>query len=219
MTQALQLELGPEPDRLAELGLDVEILHRAVRAGITARATRTVLAPRTAAGTDLYSYTVEELRLLLAPSGWTAEFAGGQERTVSPDRLTSIVFSTGVGDVGDPDPAARPRTAYPKGPLMRDAVTENLGFVQEELPIGLPPRGDGRRLCWVLLVKVEPGVAHLELSAPDGMRDGVVVSWAERIPLPPLPLGDPVEPGQEPAAGPAEPAEPADLDVPVVPLP
>lgn len=208
MTSALQLELG-QPDRLAELGLDVETLHRAVRVGITARATRTGLAPRNAAGTDLYSYTVEELRLLLVPTGWTADFAGGQERTVSPDGLTSIVFSTGSGDVGDPDPDARPRTAYAKGPLMRDAVTENLGFVQEELPLGLSRSGEGRRLCWVLLVKVEPGQAQLELSVPDGLRDGVVVSWAERIPLPPLPLGDPVEPGEEPV----------DLDVPVVRLP
>jgi hypothetical protein len=222
VTQALQLEPGPEPDRLAELGLDVETLHRAVRAGIAARAGRTGLAPRTAAGTDLYSYTVEELRLLLVPAGWTAEFAGGQERTVSPDGLTSIVFATGVGDVGDPDPAARPRTAYAKGPLMREAVLENLGFVQEELPIelpiGLPPRAAGRRLCWVLLVKVEPGMAHLELSVPDGMRDGVVVSWAERIPLPPLPLADPGEPGDP--DDPDDPRqEPTDVDVPVLPLP
>jgi len=213
MTSALQLELG-EADRLAELGLDVETLHHAVRAGVTARATRTGLAPRNAAGTDLYSYTVEELRLLLVPAGWTADFAGGQERTVSPDGLTSIVFSTGVGDVGDPGPDARPRTAYAKGPLMREAVTENLGFVQEELPIGLQPRGKGRRLCWVLLVKVEPGLARLELSVPDGMRDGVVVSWAERIPLPPLPLGDLADPDEGPAQEPAE----LDVDVPVLPL-
>jgi len=216
VTQAVQLELRSEPERLAELGLDVETLHRAVRAGIAARATRTGLAPRNAAGTDLYSYTVEELRLLLVPAGWTADFAGGQERTVSPDGLTSIVFSTGVGPVGDPDPRARPRTAYAKGPLMRDAVAENLGYVQEELPIGQPPRAEGRPLCWVLLVKVEPGVAYLELSVPDGMRDAVVDSWAERIPLPPLPLDEAVEqdePDQD------QEQVPLDLDVPVLPLP
>lgn len=93
---------------------------------------------------------------------------------------------------------------------MRDAVTLNQGFVQEEFSLGLavPPVEDGRR-CWVLLVKVEPGTAHLELSAPDGMREGLVVSWAERVPLPPLALGEPGEPGD---AG-----EP--IDVPVVPLP
>ena len=54
MTGALQLELGP-PDRLADLGLDVETLHRAVRAGIEARAIRTAFAPRNAQGTDLVS--------------------------------------------------------------------------------------------------------------------------------------------------------------------
>lgn len=204
MTYALQLELG-QPDRLAELGLDVETLHRAVRAGIAAGATRTDLAPRNAQGSDLVSHAVEELRLLLVDVGWTAEFAGGQERTVSPDGLTSVIVSTGAGAVGDP--AGDVRTAHPKGPLMRDAVTVNQGFVQEEFPLGLtPPRAvEGRPLCWVLLIKVEPGLAHAELSVPDGMREGVVVSWAERIPLPPL--GTLPEPGEEPA----------DLDVPVEP--
>ena len=208
MTQALQLQLGEGPDGLAELELDVETLHRAVRAGVDARARRTELAPRNAQGSDLVSHTVEELRLLLAAAGWTADFAGGQERTVSPDGRTAVIVSTGAGAVGDLRGEAR--TAHPKGPLMRDAVTVNQGFVQEEFPLGLgapsPPAG---RRCWVLLVKVEADRVDLELSVPDGMRDGVVVSWAERLPLPPLPLGDLVEPGEEPA----------DLDVPVVPLP
>ncbi len=207
MTQALQLELDPGADRLAELGLDVETLHRAVRAGLAARARRTEFAPRNAQGSDLVSHTVEEFRLLVGGRGWTADFAGGQERTVSPDGLTAVIVSTGAGAVGDLGGEAR--TAHPKGPLMRDAVTTNQGFVQEEFALGLavPAPADGRR-CWVLLVKVEPGVAHLELSAPDGMRDGVVVSWAERIPLPALPLGEPDDPGD---------LEP--IDVPVVPLP
>jgi hypothetical protein len=202
MTSALRLELG-HPDRLAELGLDVETLHRAVRAGIAAGATRTALAPRNAQGSDLVSHTVEELRLLLERTGWTADFAGGQERTVSPDGLTSIIVSTGAGSVGDT--SGEVRTAHPKGPLMRDAVTVNQGFVQEEFPLGLRelPEETGRPLCWVLLVKIEPGLAHTELSVPDGMREGVVVSWAERIPLPPL--GTHPEPGEEPA----------ELDVPV----
>ncbi len=211
MTGALQLELG-ESDRLAELGLGVEVLHRAVRAGIEARATRTGLAPRNAQGTDLVSHTVEELRLLLESTGWTAAWAGGQERTVSADGFTSVIVSTGAGAVGDPRGDAR--TAHPKGPLMRDAVTENLGFVQEEIPLGLfePPEPGANRLCWVLLVKVEPGRALLELSVPNGMREGVVDSWAERIPLPPLPLGDPVDPGHFEGYS-------AALDVPVDPRP
>lgn len=208
MTQSLQLELG-QPDRLAELGLDVDVLHRAVRVGLLARATRTDLAPRNAQGSDLVSHTVEELRLLLVRPGWTADFAGGQERTVSPDGLTSVIVSTGAGGVGVPDADPPPRTAHPKGPLMRDAVTVNQGFVQGEFAFGqpVPQPVEGRPLCWVLLIKVDTDLVHLELSVPDGMREGVVVSWAERIPLPPLPVGPEIEPGEPPAA----------LDVPVEP--
>lgn len=196
MTSALQLGQD-QPDRLAELGLDVETLHRAARAGLAARATRTDLAPRNAQGSDLVSHAVEELRLLLVPYGWTADFAGGQERTVSPDGLTSLIVSTGAGSVGVLDAGQPPRTAHPKGPLMRDAVTVNQGFVQEEFALGLPVRepAAGRPLCWVLLVKVDVAQVHLELSVPSGMRDGVVVSWAERVPLPPLPVGPEVDPG------------------------
>jgi len=206
MTGAAQLEFA-DRDRLGELGLDVETLHRAARAGLAARATRTDLAPRNAQGSDLVSHAVEELRLLLVPSGWTADFAGGQERTVSADGLTSIIVSTGAGAVGDL--AGEARTAHPKGPLMRDAVSINQGFVQEEFSLGLPvpQRVEGRPLCWVLLVKVEPDQVDLELSMPSGMRDGVVVTWAERIPLPPLPYGAELEPGDEPVP----------LDIPVEP--
>ena len=57
----------------------------------------------------------------------------------------------------------------------------------------------------------------LELSVPTGMREGVVDSWAERIPLPPLPLGDPVDPGEPAADRAADMA--ADIDVPVDPRP
>src|SRR5918993_885468 len=155
MTGAVQLQFA-EHDRLGELGLDVDTLHRAARAGLAARATRTDLAPRNAQGTDLVSHAVEELRLLLVPLGWQADFAGGQERTVSPDGLTSIVVPPGAGDGGVRDADPPPRTAHPKGPLMRDAVTVNQGYVQEEVPLGLPvpPPVEGQPLCWVLLVKV-----------------------------------------------------------------
>lgn len=195
MTTAQQLELG-EPDRLESLGLDVDTLHRAVRVGLSAAGVRTRHAPRNAQGSDLVSHTVEELRQSLEPAGWTADFAGGQERTISADGLTSIIVSTGAGAVGDL--AGEARTAHPKGPLMLDAVRTNQGLLQAELPLGLPlPTPDDGRLCWVLLLKVEPDRVDLELSAPAGMRDGLVVSWSERIPLPPLPRGaelDPLDP-------------------------
>jgi hypothetical protein len=200
----LALEEGG-PDRLGELGLDVEILHRAIRAGLDARGRRTAFAPRNAQGADLVSYTVEELRYQLEAARWTADFAGGQERTVSPDGLTAVIVSTGAGAVGDLTGEAR--TAHPKGPLMRDAVSLNQGFVQDELPFDEPRPSRARPLCWVLLIRVDPDQVRAELSAPTGMRDGLVVSWAERIPLPPLALGA----GDDPAE------EPGEVDVPVAP--
>lgn len=196
---------------LDALGLSVELLHAAARAGLTARASRTGLAPRNAPGTDLYSFTVEELRVLLVPAGWEPQFVAGQERTVSPDGRVAIIVSTGDGPVGEMSDV-QPRTAHPKGPLMRNAVAANLGFVQVELALGIahPQPAEGAAIpVWVLLVKVEGDALHLELSLPDRVGDDDrVVSWSERILLPPIALGELAR---------AEDAAPETIDVPVQP--
>jgi hypothetical protein len=40
---------------------------------------------------------------------------------------------------------------------------------------------------WVLLFFVDEHEFRVELSLPDGIRDGQISSWAERIILPPFP--------------------------------
>ena len=198
-----ELRLVPDPDelsveeRLAELGLALEPLQRGALAGLTARASRTSAAPKNAPGTDLYSHTVEELRLQLLPDGWFTECVRGQERTVSPDLKTAIVVSTGDGPVGM---NGNPKTAHPKGPLMRNAVESNQQFIQESIPGLVVPAGDQSDLdttsclVWILLLKVEVNELSMELSLPDRFGDdGRVESWAQRILLPPIPLGSLVE--------------------------
>lgn len=186
----------PSPEvQLAALGLTVEPFHHAARAGLSARASRTLFAPRNAPGTDLYSHTTEGLRLALAPLGWRPEFVSGQERTVSPGGETAIVVATGEGAVGV-SAAVAPSTAHPKGRLMWDAVATNQVWIQEgwafpELEPAPARRGgaDGAQLVWVLLLKAENAQLNLELSLPDKMGDdGRPQSWARRIPLPPIEL-------------------------------
>lgn len=210
----VQLPIEPEsrePATLADLGLSVEVLHAAARAGLAARASRSGLAPRNAAGTDLYSFTVEELRLLLVPEGWEPAFVVGQEQSVSPDGRIGLIVSTGDGPVGELS-EAQPRTAHPKGPLMRDVVAANHGYVQGELALDIvPPRpaGPDAPTVWVLLLKIDADVLHLELSLPDGFaEDDRVDSWAERILLPPIALGDlagPHDRGDDPIDVPVDP--------------
>ena len=127
---------------------------------------------------------MEELRLLLEASGWTADFAGGQERTVSPDGLTAVIVSTGAGRWATRAARRAPRT---EGPADAGRGDDQPGLRAGGVRAGSVPAPVTGRRCWVLLVKVEAERIDLELSVPDGMQDGLVVSWAERVPLPPLP--------------------------------
>lgn len=179
-------------ERLADFGLTVDILHRSARAALMARSNRTRFAPRNAAGTDLYSHTVEELRLQTEPLGWTVDQSGGQERTVSPDGELAIVVSTGDGPVGR---QGTPRTAHPKGHRTRQAIEGNQVWLQETitgLVADVEPEGartTGATTVWFLLLKVESDELMMELSLPDHFdSDGRPDGFADRILLPAIPL-------------------------------
>lgn len=197
-------------ERLDDLGLTVDLLHRAARTGLIARSMRTRFAPRNAPGTDLYSHTVEELRLQTEPLGWTIDQSGGQERTISPDGQFAIVVSTGDGPVGKP---GTPRTAHPKGQKTRQAIVSNQLWLQESIT-GLvvnatttAPSTTGPATVWIFLVKVEGTELVMELSLPDHFdKDGRPDGFADRILLPAIPLS--VQPGSD-----AD--EPPSFDVPV----
>lgn len=194
--------VAPSPDgqgediegRLQAIGgLSVEVLHRAARAGLAARAGRTSLAPRNAPGTDLYSHTTEELRHVLEPHGWKPKSVGGQERTESKGGQFAIIVATGEGAVGQAD--GKTKNAHPKGPLMRGAIEANREFIQDGLfPLESVKMIDTERtsrtqMVYLLLLKVEDGALRMELSLPDEIDDaGHVRSWFDRITLPSLPM-------------------------------
>ncbi|MBL7487788.1 hypothetical protein I6A60_35945 [Frankia sp. AgB1.9] len=200
-------DLAEIEDRLSAIGgLSLDKLQKAVRAGLAARASRTAFAPINAQGTDLYSHTVEELRLTLSRDKWEPVTVSGQERVESPDGRFAIMVATGDGNVGRV--GGQPRNAHGKGPLLREVVVANRESIQaglfplEEIaPAVQRPRQDVAQMVYILLLQVEDGHLYMELSLPDEIDStGRVRSWFDQIRLPSISLGslvriDPGQPG------------------------
>jgi hypothetical protein len=197
--------------RLQELGLDVQTLHDALRAGLAARNECTDNDPPGFKGIVAWGRTVRRLRELKIPHGWQRSNALRLAAVSNEDRSLAIAVSTGDERTGLD--GAPPQTRYAKGPAWAAAVESNmeqLGFpgmftadepAEEEEP-GLD------RATWVLLFFVDAREIRCELSLPRGIGpDEKLDGWEERIILPAIPL----EP--ETSLAEAVPSEP--IDVPV----
>lgn len=210
---------GDDADRrLAELGLTGGDLAEIVRRGEYARATATALDPITTDGSLAYIHRVRAKREILGPRGWEIDRSFGLEATRSPCGRWSIITRAGDHGVGVRD--AHPQPKRPPGDRTTRAINGNgTGLLDpdwmnrqraeneeadengdEDVPIN----------TWMLLVY--PDVSdriRFELSLPmarTGQRERY--SWLERILLPALELGDPVDSKREPE-------EPEEIDVPV----
>jgi len=198
------IEGDPVADRLAELGLKVEILDFALRGADAEARTYTALDPPNMAGMARYARTVRLLREHLIPLGWTFDNPRNLARTVSPDGRVAIIAT--LGDAATGVAHVPPSTRYEKGVATVEAVSRN--FLQLTLPIDLGAAGfvdteDVETTTWVLLYNVTEAEIRAELSLPDSMVDGYIDTWLERIILPPVPLHPPVElPAQRPATDP-----------------
>jgi hypothetical protein len=200
-------------DRLAELGLSVEILEFALRGADAEARSYTPLDPPNMQGMARYSRTVRLLRERLIPLGWSYDNPRNLARTVSPDRRVAVIATLGDGATGVPH--ALPSTRYEKGLATVEAVGRN--FLQLSLPIDVGdveaegPFEDDGTATWILLYNVTDTEIRAELSLPDSMVEGYIDTWVERLVLPPIPLepalplrlgGDPISAARREAGEP-----------------
>jgi hypothetical protein len=180
-------------DRLAELGLSVEIVERVVRRADAEASICTALDPPIMEGLTRWGRTNRFLREELVPSGWSYDNPRLLPRTIHPSGEFAIVATTGDELTGLVD--LRPTTKYPKGFATIQAVeiNEQLALDFGDLDLG-PDDGqaadEGDLRTWFLLFHVDDDGFCVELSLPDAIVDGRITSWAERIILPVFPRDD-----------------------------
>jgi hypothetical protein len=180
-------------DRLAELGLSVEIVERVVRRADAEASICTPLDPPIMEGLTRWGRTNRFLREEMIPVGWSFDNPRNLPRTIHPSGEFAIVATTGDELTGLLD--LLPTTKYPKGYATVQAVETNeqltLDFEDFDLGAADGQANDvGDLLTWFMLFHVDDDGFRVELSLPDAIIDGRITSWAERIILPVFPRDD-----------------------------
>jgi hypothetical protein len=172
-------------DALAEMGLSLELLEDAVRAGEELRDSCTPNDPSSAPGYFSYAHTTRRLAELLVPLGWSRRDVANLALIVSPSEALAIVVST--GDEGTGAHYRQVKSKYPKGPATAMVVERNRQldlFQPNPLPDeGLEEPDDGRPFTtWMLLRRRVGDTVFWELSLPCQVgEDGRVDEWVRRI--------------------------------------
>jgi hypothetical protein len=193
---ALVLVEDKAVNRLRELGLSVDIIERVIRRADAEASTFTAFDPPIMEGLTRWGRTSRFLREELVPWGWTYDNPRNWARTIHPSGEFAIVAATGDELTGVAGPGVLPTTKYRKGDATIRAVEANeqlaFDFGDLDLFTAAPHAARGGILTWVLLFYSDEHEFRVELSLPDGIEDGRISSWAERIILPPFPRDEPV---------------------------
>lgn len=195
--------------RLMELGVPLEALQRAIRAGHVARITCTPNDPPFIPGTEAWRLSVRTLRDELCPIGWRKADPNNFSIVINDARLINIVVES--GDALTRRSHGSPRTKALKG-LYVEAATIVNNAKDDLFPETL--QEDVRRVAgileyptWILLIYITDEEFRAELSSPIAMEGEQITDWAERIFIP-----DP----EDPFAGKkADDDEGPPIDVPV----
>jgi hypothetical protein len=172
--------------RLAELGIALEPLQRAISAGHVARITCTENDPPFIPGTEAWRYTVVTLRDELCPRGWRKADPGNYSLVINDARQINIVVAS--GDALTRRAHGNPRTKSLKG-LYTEAATIRNRVEGDLFPDTL--EADVRRVAalleyptWILLIYITDEEFRAELSLPVDMQDDQIINWEERIFIP-----------------------------------
>jgi hypothetical protein len=171
--------------RVQEIGVSMEALQRAIASGHAGRIGSTDNDPPFIPGTMAWSFTVRALRDELVPHGWRKSDPGNYSLVINDKRKINIVVASGDAMVRT---RSTPRTKSIKG-LYTEAATVRNRIESDLFPDTLSD--ELRRVAsileyptYILLIFITDEEYRAELSLPDEMEDGQVVSWKERIFIP-----------------------------------
>ncbi len=184
MTNAAFRKLTPTPDeRLAELGLRLSVLDRAITAGIDARAASPPFGPTNAPGLLDWIHRVGTLRQLLAADGWERLDQWNAGLIRHPSR--PILLGTLQGNRGTGSQDAPLRSDYAKGPAIAAMMRDN---DHDQFALFENARNEGLKLWFLVTYPLQLAdrlVVLREVSQPEPTPQNQVIDrWAHRIPLP-----------------------------------
>lgn len=170
-------------DKLAELGLNLEIIVSSVTAGVAARRECIRTHPRTAPGFYAWSECVRALRDQLLPLGWELNNEANQGLAFNPNK--SIMLGVAPGNSSTGKKGVTPRTRTPRGVRTLAAVASNSGYLfvemeEDEIVRLFSSRSD----LWLLLLffDEENERVQVELSRPvKANEEKRLVDWRPRI--------------------------------------
>jgi hypothetical protein len=179
--------------RLRELGLERQLLRRAVEIGFAAFAEGTPNDAVPFPGYSMWAQASRGLRDLLAPHGWRRLNESNQCLVLDPRANRVLVVATGDENTGNRDGV--PKTKSKKGPRTIEAVQRNAYLfpeMEEDDPAEFVDAA-GDRETWILLMHrdMEAQIVRSELSRPVLMDpERRIGGWSERIQLDSIPFGD-----------------------------
>ena len=175
--------------RLRELEIGIDRVQHALRAGDHAARQADEFSPKTAAGLQRWTNTVQELRRGLATGGWECEDPKNSPRMVRADQAVSLAVVTGDKHTGVL--AHPPRNAHPLGATLEDSILRN----DSRQVVGQQPIKEIDEFAqsvleessttWLLLYRrtAKYGL-RAEISLPALTDDHVIAEWKERLILP-----------------------------------
>ncbi len=190
--------------RLASLGLRLDILIEAVRVGEMERRSAHRYEPSGSPGFKDWVGKIRQLSIDLVPLGWVPNETYGLPRLENLER--GIALTVGRGDDGTGRPWRTPRSKNPRGAASALCVRTN----GEQLHLFDTAAAQSASLVtYWLLTYSDESVLRSELSIPIDFADGQFVAWDDRIFLPEISLAPaPDASGDEPLGS---------FDVPVRP--
>jgi hypothetical protein len=199
-------------DRLAQLGLTVEELHRILEQAHADRRDCTKLDPITLPGNVFWGRVIRYAREIYLLKGWKLARPKLVELVVNPSE--EFGFTACSGDRATGRPELTPSSRYGKGTAMAERIAANQLVLPGMEAVRSPDDDQYEGLkTWCLLYYHEPvkdeesekTILWAEIALPERISDrGKIDSWIERILLPPLEfdeafvLPDPdIEPGPD----------------------
>lgn len=175
-------------DKLAEIGIPLEVLLQAVEAGYAAYISSTSFHPKTDAGFRAWSETVAATRQALKVNGWINIDKNNVPLSFNEDLNISIGVSSGDENTGTKN---SPCTKNPKGSVTKRIVGRNFDLFDDFLSDEDDPIDNHVHYSLLYYFDIDRQEARFELSVPVSFSVGGYISkWSNRYIFDPVSFND-----------------------------